>query len=219
MNKYANARTTVIALLGMVVMGFVVGGFVISLDYQRAATTSTLLNANDTASFIPPPNRMSDLVQRSDLIVIGVTQSVLQESAFGGYDISGNVIQSTDGSSVPLTDFNINVEQVIYSKDAPQPSTLTLRMIGHVSDVTNSVNDSTAYFPMSQVGERRLFFLSKNPDGTYGLFYGPWSRLIIDTPTVAVSSGEKTPVRLGEREYNLSDFLSEVKKQILQRHN
>ena len=51
-------------------------------------------------------------------------------------------------------------------------------------------------FPPSVPGDRQRFFLDRNPDQhTYGLWFGPASRLIIDGPIVRQSDGQQTPVR------------------------
>lgn len=66
---------------------------------------------------------------------------------------------------------------------------------------------------MSAPGDHHLFFLSRNPDGTYGIYYGPWSRLIIDRAVVTYSDGARTQPAFA-RNVKPNDFISQVTKTI-----
>ena len=70
-------------------------------------------------------------------------------------------------------------------------------------------------FPLSYTGDRHLFVLTPNPDGSYGFYYGPWSRLIVDGDMLRVSNGAKSSFQFGERDtpVTLDEFIKAVKEE------
>lgn len=72
-----------------------------------------------------------------------------------------------------------------------------------------------AEYPMSYTGDRHLFLLTLNPDDiTYGLYYGPSSRLIIDGDVLRVSDGSQRPLVLdgSEKAITLESFIQNVEQ-------
>lgn len=186
-----------------------------TLVAEQATNPST--TPIDTASFVPPPQSIAELVGKANVIVIGTVGPIVNQGTFAGYDAGGNVIpsKSTSHPDLPITDFQINIEKVLQDDGtirAGKP--LILRMLGHPINRAERDADRSSYFPMSYTGDRHIFFLSKNPDGTYGLYYGPWSRLVIDGQVVAISDGARTPVQFAGRSFKPTEFIGSLTQSI-----
>jgi hypothetical protein len=167
------------------------------------------------ADFIPPPQSIEDLVKHADVIVVGTVGPIINQGTFSGYDKAGNVIHNKypdhPNSDLPITDYAIKVEEVLRDDGTIQAGKpLVLRMIGHPTNIAERDAERQSYYPMSYTGDHHLFFLGRNPDGTYGLHYGPWSRLVINGPIVTVSDGPRTPVQFGARQFKATDFIQSV---------
>ncbi len=168
------------------------------------------------ASLIPPPKSVAELVGKADVIVIGTVGPVVNQGAFEGYDGTGNLIPpSTGHPDLPITDFQIIVEKVLKDDGTIRAGNPPiLRMLGHPTNKAERDANRTSHYPMSYTGDRHLFFLSKNPDATYGFYYGPWSRLVIDGQVVALSDGPRTPVQFAGRQFAPAEFIASVTQSI-----
>ena len=99
----------------------------------------------------------------------------------------------------PATDFRLEVEEVLRddgSIAAGDP--IILRVLGHV---TADLKESSlaGFYPVTYTGDRYLFLLTPYPDGeTYGFYYGPWSRLLLDDDLLFASTGPPEPLRFAE---------------------
>ncbi len=178
-----------------------------------------MANSSDesTADFVPPPKSMAELVSKADVILIGTVGSVVNEGAFQGYDQTGIAIPSraTSGPDLPITDFQIIIERVLKDDGTIRAGTTPiLRILGHPTNRAARDGDRSSYFPMSYTGDRHLFFLSKNPDDTYGFYYGPWSRLVIDGQVVTISDGPRTPVQFAGRQFAPGEFIASLTQSI-----
>ncbi len=197
-------------IAGLALVGSLLGW---PLFADQIASGSSL----STAGFIPPPKSMAELAGKADVIVIGTVGVVVNQGAFQGYDAAGNAIpgKATGHPDLPMTDFQINVEKVLKDDGTIRAGNpLVLRMLGHPINKPARDADRTSYYPMSYTGDRHLFFLSKNPDATYGFYYGPWSRLVIDGQVVAVSDGPRTPVQFAGRQFAPAEFIASVAQSI-----
>lgn len=176
-----------------------------------------------TAMLVPPPKDLSELVSKADIIAIGEVGEVIRQGYYGGYDSEGRLIlrggePDKSVSGVPFTDFGIKIERVLKddgSIAAGQP--IVLRITGHpTNEVRRLSADSRVEFPMSLPGDRHLLLLSKNPDGSYGFYYGPWSRLIIDGALVRVSNGAKEPLKFAnsERVFTPAELIDAIEQMV-----
>lgn len=197
-NQYNFAK--VIRSLFVIAMGLIAG-------FTFATGHGTTIYPSETSMdfHVPPPNDITDLISRSDLIVIGTVEKVVQKGYFQGYDEQGNFIESSpyvysDESpvdpNVPFVDYEIKVSQVIRDD-----GTIKAKQPVHVRASTihdNSIDSKDSDY--ASLGDKRLFFLSKNPDGlTFGPYYGAYGRLVIDKSIVTFSDSARTPVVFNDR--------------------
>ena len=167
-----------------------------------------------------PAPSLTELLDRAPLIFIGTIGPVKQYSevpgfnengvlvAPGGVDDSGNPLPGA-----PITDFYLEIEEVIRDDGAiasGQP--IILRMLGHATEELKQSSQEGEY-PVSYTGDRYLFLLSPYPDGeTYGFYYGPWSRLIVDGDMLRVSNGRQQSLQFGEGAPVTLEELAEMAK-------
>lgn len=162
----------------------------------------------------PPPATLDELVADLTLVFVGTVGSLVNEQTFAGYDEKGKLIKAKEQNlpsevEVPIFDYVLQIEQIVKGDEIIQTdNTVTLRMFDK-----GVVGQSTAgmEFPPSLPGDRHLFFLRLNPDNkTYGLKYGPMSRLSIDGPVVTQSDNERSPV-VYDGDKKPSEFIEKVK--------
>ena len=98
--------------------------------------------------------------------------------------------------NIVVTDFPLRVEKVIRDDGGiAAGKSIILRMIGAAEPGTKGLTENIE-FPFSYPGDRYLFLLTPNRDGkTYGLRYGPWSRLIVDGEILRTSRGKQQPLQ------------------------
>lgn len=149
----------------------------------------------DTASLVPAPKSAVELLQPAQIVVVGRVDAIVGQGTIGSYNASDNARNELPGdpvsSRLPITDLRIAVETVIRDDGRlASGGDLILRMPGRYD-----VDDVGSAYPMSRVGDRNLFVLARNPDGaTYGLWHGPWSRFVLDGPSVTYSDGARSKV-------------------------
>ncbi len=171
---------------------------------------------DDTA---PPPS-IDELVDKASLIFIGEIGPVEQYIEVYGYGEDGQLeFPGTDDQGTalpgwPVTDFILQVEKVIRDDGTiARGEPIVLRWLGHATERLKQASQEGEY-PVSYTGDRYLFLLSPYPDGeTYGFYYGPWSRLIIDGEMLRVSNGKQQPLQFGDRDQavTLDEFVQAVK--------
>ncbi|MDA1096414.1 MAG: hypothetical protein O3B84_04060 [Chloroflexi bacterium] len=136
-------------------------------------------------SMIPRATSAGDLLDSATLVAIGFVNDTGIELLIGPYGDGGGFPSPVDEDGLPVTDYQVTLEQVMKGRDGLQGSTLiTLRMYGHGTDA--SVLTSVAPFQPAP-GGRYLFALGRNPDGTYGS--GPEGLIVIDEPTARFGDG------------------------------
>lgn len=167
----------------------------------------------DGYSLLPPPSTLEELVDESDIIVIGTVGSITKEASFLGYDKHGKAIEpSPDKQGLAFFDHTIKIERILknhQTKTLKVGQTIPFRMF---DKSVNPAAESRLEYPPSVVGERRLYFLNTNPDErTYGLNFHTAARLIIDGVVVTRSDGQRTPVNYGNGEIKPNKFINDVK--------
>ena len=140
-----------------------------------------------TGSMMRRPSSVEDLVARAGVIVLGTIDSVLEERQIGPYyGEHGKPLPVGEEGGIPVTDYQVQIESVLKGDGAlTDGGTLVLRMFGHLSDQNATI--TSAVFTLPNPGDRLLFSLGRNPDGTYGS--GPDGLLNIDGEKVAYADG------------------------------
>ncbi len=172
------------------------------------------------AGFAPPPS-LDELVDKASLIFIGAVGPVEQyletvgvygeerQLKLTGKDAEGNPLPG-----YPVTDFILQVEEVIRDDGTiARGEPIVLRVVGHATEELKQASQEGEY-PATFTGDRYLFLLSPYPDGeTYGFYYGPWSRLIIDGEMLRVSNGAQSPLQFWDvaEPVTLEEFIQAVK--------
>ena len=99
---------------------------------------------------------MDEFVGKMDAIVVAEVTSVIGSDERNSYNEQDNIRNIKEG-------------------DLVAGDSITLRVLGEA----DHVSPYPSLIPMPQVNDRRLYGLSRNPDGTYGT-YGWWSVFLID---------------------------------------
>ncbi len=171
------------------------------------------------AGFAPPPS-LDELVDNASLIFIGTVGPVKQYLEVYGYygedgqlEFPGTDDQGTALPGWPVTDFILQVEEVIRDDGTiARGEPIVLRWLGHATERLKQASQEGEY-PVSYTGDRYLFVLTPNPDGqSYGFYYGPWSRLIVDGDIQRVSNGAQQLLQFGDRgqSVTLEEFIQAV---------
>ena len=174
---------------------------------------------------VPPPKSAAQLAEDSDLILIGTIETLHKESGFKGYDALGNLLEGKESKHpletpekephplIPFTDFVIKADQILKNNESTlNTQKIILRELGSYTNVIRGKERDSKDFPISKIGEKWLLFLNKNPEGTYGLRYGPISRLDINENFVRTSNKDKTRLKLDDQEITTVDLMKVLKK-------
>lgn len=184
-----------------------------------AATVLLIPQRGDALSSSIVPVTAQDIINKAEVIVIGEVGPVIQRRSFSGYGKAGELLDglTVDGNPHPnfqFTDFEVKIEKVLKDNGSvASGKSVILRMLGDASLQTKKATLESEY-PLSFTGDRHLFILSHNPDETYGFYYGPWSRLIIDGKTLRVSNGVQEVLAFGDKKsaIELDEFLQLISK-------
>ena len=153
---------------------------------------------------------MNQLVNKADVIVVGTIGSSVTERTIAPYSSRG----TDEFLRMPVTDYEVTVTSVLKGDgDISSGDTLTLRKIGHLS---RSNTGSVFYekFPMSNVGDSRLFVLGKNPDDTtYGLYFGSYSRFDIDGKVIKYPDLDDDEVKFAQ-DVSPTDFFASIQQEV-----
>ena len=184
--EHANSKRRMVVLV--TAFAAVAAGIVFSLmitlvlqsDSGKASSISDydLSPYNASAWFVAPPANMDEFVSKMDAIVVAKVTSVVGNGERNSYNEQDNMrnVKESDpvSSALPATDYNLTIERVILGQDIEAGSSITLRVLGKADHVA----PYPSLIPMPQTNERRMYGLSRNPDGTYGA-YGWWSVFLI----------------------------------------
>ncbi len=198
----------------LLAVGLVAGGVLIQGCGGEKDPRVTLMNnldiygRNSVASYVPVPDTMEGLLDRSEVIVVGTVNSVAGTGSLRSYNEADNVridrwldtLEADTGERPavypPYTDFLVDIESIILNNGKltiGEP--LVLRMLGRSA---NSKRSTPAIIRLLQDGDRRLFTLNRNPDGTYGL-YGWWSHFVIDGKNATFSDDLRSPIHFTDQ--------------------
>jgi len=120
-----------------------------------------------SGSMIPRPANAEGLIAQSRIIVVGTLDQDFEEIMIGGYGPDGKASTDPEGA-MAYTDYRVNVEEVIKGDDTVSAGTesFVFRMFGHLN--AQKTEPTSVIFKLPEPGDRLLFALGKNPDGTYG---------------------------------------------------
>ena len=165
----------------------VIVGKVVSTQATDAPTTSQEPRPPTLSGMmVPRAGSAEELVSRSHVIVLGTIGPDPEERQIGPYGEDGKPLPADDEGGLPFTDYLVRIEDMLKADDSIADSdTLVLRMFGHLSDRGAVITPNL--FTLPNPGDRLLFALGRNPDGTYGS--GPEGLLDIDGETVAFADG------------------------------
>ncbi len=169
-------------------------------------------------SFAPLPNDINELVNQSDLIVVGRIGAIVDKRKFYGYQASASWLEEKDAEtpfslSVPIVDFEIQVKQIIRD-DINFPHKHNYKFILRI------IQNHDDLFTQKSIAERKgnmILFLTRNPDNkTYG-FYSPMHRVRFDNLDQEIYfSYQNNSYKLPFAEKTKAmDFINEVKKYIV----
>jgi hypothetical protein len=131
-----------------------------------------------------------ELVDRSQIIVIGTITYVLAQTEFGGYGEDGGEEPAEEGGSL-ITDYDVSIEILVKGDGTiVEGGNFVLRMYGHLDGQSDAITLNV--FTLHEPGAHLMFALGRNPDGTYGS--GPDGLVNVDGYVVAFSDG----VQFGE---------------------
>lgn len=183
-----------------------------------ASINATHQPVSGSGDGLPAPTTSHELLNRASLIFIGEVGPVAQQRNFAGYGLKGEMLDGAKtgnpAANVPYTDFELKVERVIKDDGSiADGKPIILRMAGEATPETKRLTATTDY-PFSYTGDRYLFLLAHEPDEiAYGFYYGPWSRLIIDSNNLLyVSNGMQQLLKLdgSEATITLDDFIARI---------
>ena len=133
---------------------------------------------------VPRANNVEELVARSQVIVLG-TVDTAEEKNIGPYGADGKLMAAGE-DGMPVTDYQVRIENVLKGDGhVEQGPGFVFRMFGHQNSPSGTV--SSVAFDHPRVGQRLLFALGTNPDGTYGS--GPEGLLNVDGAAVSYADG------------------------------
>ena len=209
----------VIAVVAVIVG--IVSGLIIQLVAQQSpqmtikTTDSAEYPYTSAAFFMETPANAAEFVSKMDVIVVGRILSVIGTDKINSYNLEDNLRNVREGDPVPAelptTDYKLVVERVILGENVQVNGSITLRVLGS----PNHVELYPARMQMPQVGDRRIYGLGANPDGTYGL-YGWWSQFVIDGDRVTHADDLRQPVSFVEAT-DLDTFISILDSAVTQR--
>lgn len=203
------------SLSGMVLVGVVIGVIVLAI-----AGASSYPRTHESGTTISLPKTTDELLSKAQLIVIGEVGPVVQRRTFSGYGSNGELWDGFNavGQSVPqvpFTDFEVKVERVLRDDGSiASGKPIVLRMAGDATLEMKVITRNTNY-PFTYTGDRHLFLLTRNPDKTtYGFYYGPWSRLLVDGDALRISDDTQQLLKLdgNDAAINLEAFIQLIGK-------
>ena len=146
-----------------------------------------------TGSKVPLPITMEELLDRVDIIAVGRVGPIDRVAEEDGFDRTGPGL-------TPHTYFELKIEEVIRDDGAiARGETILLRAIGRTQNwpEDRSVEGIVKVYhdvdPLPVTGQRRLFLLSRTPNGSY-MSGGPSGLLIIDGDGVKFATEDSKPV-------------------------
>ena len=162
----------------------------------------TAADSNQTAPvssgmLVPRPTTAEELVARAEVVFIGTIISVLDERMMGPYGEDGQPLPAGD-DGLPFTDYKVGIAGVLKGDgQVQQDDALVLRMFGHLSNSSEIITPDV--FTLPNPGDRLLFALGRNPDGTYGS--GPEGLVNISGEKVSYADGVPFGVEISREQF------------------
>ena len=217
----AKHKLVVLAITIVAITTGIVSGLMIQLTTQpgsRAAidmSDSAEDHYTSAAFFVEEPANAPEFVSEMDVIVVGRVASVIGTDKINSYNVEDNLRNIKEGDPIsaelPTTDYELIVERVILGENVQVNGSITLRVLGS----PDHVEPYPARMQMPQVGDRRIYGLGVNPDGTYGL-YGWWSQFVIDGDRATHADDLRQTVSFVEGT-DLNTFISSLESAVAQR--
>lgn len=179
-----------IAALGLV--GVLIGVLAVWSPLRNREVPTAHTRHESSGELVPPAGSVEALVAEADVILVGTIDSLTDDGFYAGY-VGGTLVPaytSTPPSmpgtptpvpvvSIPYMDFEIDEELVL--KEDPVSAAHVVRMIGRSPISSDLFCDGEMWpYPPGNIGDRFAFFLSQNPDGSYGLLHGPYDRIDLE---------------------------------------
>lgn len=148
---------------------------------------------------VPRAQNVQELIDRSQIIVVGTVASVSREFMLGGYDENGLTFAAeTEEDGTPFTDYVVVIEQLLKGDGVVvEGGTFTLRLFGHGNPSGTQILSVQPGLP--ELGESLVLALGTNPDGTYGS--GPDGLIEIDSGRPVFIDGRPFPGAMGAGEF------------------
>ena len=213
------------SLPGTILLGITVGVAMLVTTTYLVPTQYMHLKTD-----VPPPASLQELIDEASLVFTGEVGEVVARRTFYGYGVYGEELKASevpsDTSGIPITEFELKVERLIKDDGiVASEEPIILAMGGDITPEMRELSLDTDY-PFSYTGDSNLFLLTPNPDGkTYGFYYGPWSRLIVEDSVLKMSNGQKdllpftadeeptTSLSANNKSITLEGFVEQVNKQ------
>lgn len=177
----------------------------------------------DGVELVPPPEDLYELVHLADVITVGEIDSVIDSGLYAGYSGATflEIQTPTPSSSITATPYplaaipfiDIEIDEEVVLKEDNANNDHVLRMAAPaLQDTSVSCSDAGRVYPPGDTGERFMWFLRQNPDGSYGIAGGPYDRIILGQE-ITYSDCDETAVEFATG-MDEDDFVSAVETQI-----
>jgi hypothetical protein len=187
-----------------------------------------VLSQDSGEILIPPPKTLAEQVAGVDIILVGTVGPVVNQGWFKGYDDNGNIFvpEDFDPNNIrpendahvgvaPYLDFEIDIEEVLKGGELTAPGeTVILRVLKE--EPRDGPPSETNEYPAPAPGDEHLFFLVRLPDGTYGLRYGSWGRMILTGQVATWSNGRRTPATYEGQTFSPAQLTQRVREIVQQ---
>ena len=207
------ANNSVRLILALVVIVSIIIGAITLLTYTRNTVNLVAEPRKDVSISSPLPNTIQALVDSADIVVVAQVEEIAnQEIVYFGEN--ADTLAERDKANVdelgypklglPMIDYEIRVQDILKSKlDLTIGDTILYRVPGAHNPEWRDPN-------FVQAGDRKLLFLTANPNGTtYGI-ESDMHMMTIDGSTLTYYHNGKHVYPFDES--NLPSFLVEIEK-------
>lgn len=163
--------------------------------------------ANTTGLWLSPARTMEELVDEADVIVIGTADCVVGVANQSPYEADktcrGEFDYPSPHPAQPHVGYLINVEKVILDDGTISGGKPLLMRLGGRWQAGSS---NPAFEGMPTPGDRRLFALAKEPNGSIHGMRSLWNQFLVDGENVTYSDVLRTPACLAGK-MNTENFI------------
>ncbi len=166
-------------------------------------------------TYTPLPKNINELINTSDLIVIGSIGKVVDKREFYGYGRDQKFMAIKDAETpfslgLPLVDFSINVEEILMD------DLVNTQARDEVGEIVYRVflSDKQLSEEMESRKEKVLLFLTRNPDNkTYGVTSLMHHIILKDKQPSYVFNGKEYELPFNSKSSSIN-FINKIKKSI-----